>query len=109
MKMQGLPTFSPRVNMTNYERKYMRLRQLTKGIGGDAPYYRLMFYLNYDKRHYRLIKETKIHYYFISEGKYGEYGDIIIRVAKKSMKTYMFFPSYGTETVPVVMFKKENE
>ena len=107
MKKQGLPSFPPRV-MTYYERKYARLRALTKMINGDSPYYRLMWYLDYDVYKYRLIKETMIHCYFVSEGRYGEYGDVIIRVAKKSMKTYLFFPSYGTETVPLVTFKKEN-
>ena len=103
MRMQGLPTFPPRVNMTYYERKYARLRTLADSAGGTTPQYRIMFYLEYDKTLYRLIKETKYHLYFVQEN-----NEVITRIAKKSHKTYLYFPSYGMQTVSAVMYEKMN-
>lgn len=98
MKKQGLPSFPPRV-MTYYERKYARLKAIADNIGDDAPLYRVHFYVNSEVC--KLIKETKIHYYFVENS-----NNVIIRVAKKSYSVYLFYPNYGTITSDVICIMK---
>ena len=87
---------------TAYIRKYKRLEKLLTNLDVEKlPIYQVAFYGGFDSRKYRLIKETKVHFYFVLENL-----KTICRISKKSQIVKIFTPDYAYDKPKAKIVKK---